>query len=75
MTDCEQIHFTEAAENAELRYILSEMAKLKTSRAEKFKGGIVAAIKIKDFCRFYPVIVARGLVLTETRDSFNFFYQ
>ena len=56
MTDCEQIHFTEAAENAELRYILSEMAKLKTSRAKKFKGGIVAAIKIKDFCRFYPVI-------------------
>lgn len=27
MTDCEQIHFTEAAENAELRYILFEMAK------------------------------------------------
>lgn len=27
MTDCEKIHFTEAAESAELRYILSEMAK------------------------------------------------
>ncbi len=27
MTDCEQIRFAEAAESAELRYILSEMAK------------------------------------------------
>ena len=27
MTDCEKIHFAEAAESAELRYILSEMAK------------------------------------------------
>ena len=72
MTDCEKIHFAEAAESAELRYILSEMAKYPECDFSDFRRVYGSEQKLRCYAKNQKVREKFDLIDTDFSDSVVF---
>lgn len=72
MTDCEKIHFAEAAESAELRYILSEMAKYPECDFSDFRRVYGSEQKLRCYAKNQKVREKFDLIDPDFSDSVVF---